>query len=159
VRAGAGPFLAKVREDLERGHRTAEIYSLGENGDVPLAVAGKLWDASGRHPITEEAYGTAVRAAQPRHDQTYGQVTAVTPVQSLEALSRRLERDQVLFEQLRSLSIGRVFGYKMMAFPSLMTMLAHELGAKTVVLVPQEMADGLIVDRMVPRSLQGPSGH
>jgi hypothetical protein len=155
VRAGAGRFLAQVREDLRRARLTAEIYSLSENGDVPLAVAGKLWDASGRHPVSEEAYGAAVKAAQVKRDPTFGVVTAVMPVKSLEALSARLEGDQALFDQLRSVSVGRVFGYKMLAFPALLTMLAHDLGVKTVVLVPQEMADGLIVDRMTPRSLAG----
>jgi hypothetical protein len=152
VRAGAGAFLARVRRDIQRGQVTAQIYSLSENGDIPLALAGKLWDAASQRAVSEEAYGAAVKAVHPRNDQVYGLVTAVIPTSHLQALSTSLEHDRALFDELRSDRIKRFLGYKMLAFPALVTLLARELGVNTVVLVPQEMSDGLIVERLVPRS-------
>jgi hypothetical protein len=113
-------------------------------------VAGKLWDAA---PVTVEQYGAAVQATAPRMEAGRGLVTAVMPVADLEGLSKRLEGDRKLFEGLRGEAVRRTFGYKVLAYPALVGFLARELGVKTVVLVPQEMADGLIVERLVPHSL------
>ena len=43
-------------------------------------MAGKLWDASGRHPVSEAAYGKAIKAAQPHREGSYGLVTGVAEI-------------------------------------------------------------------------------
>jgi hypothetical protein len=148
----ARAFIARVAKDVREGHVSAEIYSLGENGDIPLALSGQLWDKTTRHGLDENAYNALVKAVEPKWDQRFGLVTAVVASADLDALASRLERDQALYRELRGERVRRYLGYKMLAFPALVGMLAHELGVKTIVLVPQEMSDGLIVDRLVPRS-------
>jgi hypothetical protein len=150
-RVGGRQFLTRVARDMKQGRLSPEIYSLAENGDVPLATAGKLWEGSA--PITDQAYAAAIKTVQPTRDEAHGQVTAVLSAGTIDELQRRLERDPALVGNLRGDRIKRIFGFKMMAFSSLVGMLAHDLKAGTVVLVPQQMADGLIVDRLVPRSL------
>jgi hypothetical protein len=150
VRGGARRFLEKVRADIKRDPH-AEIFSLAENGDVALATAGQLWPR--RQAVTVEEYGVAVRAVQRKADPGYGPITGALAARELDSLVAQIDKDRSLFEALRGDQVNRTYGYKMLAFPALITMLARELGVRTVVLVPQEMADGLIVDRMVPHSL------
>jgi hypothetical protein len=150
-RAGGKPFLARVATDMKKGRVSPEIYSLAENGDVPLALAGRLWEGS--QPITDQAYAAAIKTVQPTRDQAHGLVTAVLDARAIDELQLRLEHDGTLVGRLRGDGVKRVFGYKMMAFSALVGMLAHELKAASIVLVPQQMADGLIVERLVPRSL------
>src|SRR3954469_9899011 len=108
VRAGAGGFLSKVRSDLQRGQITAEIFSLAENGDVALGVAGQLWP--GRHPVTVEEYGAAVRAVQRKPDRSYGLITGAFAARELEALVADIDRNPALFEALRGEKVKRTFG-------------------------------------------------
>ncbi|HEY0713559.1 MAG TPA: hypothetical protein VGF45_12850, partial [Polyangia bacterium] len=53
-----------------------------------------------------------------------------------------------LFEDLRSSRLKRVYGNKMLVFPALIALLEAELDLDEVVLVPQEMADGVLLERL-----------
>jgi hypothetical protein len=147
LREPLAALLAKVRKDFRKRKLAPEVYSLAENGDVALALAGKLWDASAKG-VTEEVYSAAVKATQPQRDKQRGMVTAVLPARAVAALAERLDRDRVLFEELRSDGRKRFFGNKMLVLPALIRMLEKEIGLKSVVLVPQEMSEGLVIDRL-----------
>ena len=83
----------------------------------------------------------------PRH----GRVTAVLPARQLGALAALLTRDRALFDSLRSERLRRVYGNKMLVFPTLIALLEQELGLRTLVLVPQEMADGYLIASRPPK--------
>jgi hypothetical protein len=135
---------------MRSGALAPELFSLGENGDVPLALAGKLWDPATRKGVDEASYSALLKARPPTTSPTFGTVTAVISAGELAALGRSLEQSPALFDELRGDRIKRVYGYKMLAVPAVVSALAEELGIETVVLVPQEMPDGLIVDQLRP---------
>jgi hypothetical protein len=141
------PLLAKIRKDLRKHKLAPEIYSLAENGDVALALAGRLWDASAKG-VSEEVYSAAVKATQPQQDKRRGLVTAVLSARAVAALSERLDGDRALFDELRSDGRKRFFGNKMLVLPALIRLLEQEIGLKSVVLVPQEMSEGLVIDQL-----------
>ena len=62
-----------------------------------------------------------------------------------------LTRDRALFDSLRSERLRRVYGNKMLVFPTLIALLEQELGLRTLVLVPQEMADGYLIASLEPK--------
>jgi hypothetical protein len=148
LRAGLGPALGELRSAKAEGTLAPELFSLGENGDVPLALEGKLW--TGHRGVDEPGYAALLAARPAARDATFGTVTAVLRARDLAALARTLEGDDALFEELRSDRIKRIYGYKVLAVPAMVGALAEELGVETVVLVPQEMPDGVIVDQLRP---------
>jgi len=147
IQNGARALLATVHRRSPKA-AAPEIFSLGENGDVPLALAGKLWEPSSRKPVTEDQYKAAVEARTPEKDRRYGPVAGVIDAPDITALAETFAHDQALFEQLRSDPAKRFVGYKMLAFAALLSMLANEVGAQKVVLVPQEMSDGLMLEKV-----------
>jgi hypothetical protein len=149
LRAPLAPLLARIRKDLRRHKLAPELYSLAENGDVALALGGHLWDAAGKG-VNEEAYAAAVKATQPQRDKQRGLVTAVIPARNVTALAEKLVAEPTLFEELRGEGRRRFFGYKMLVVPALVGLLEREIGLQTVVLVPQEMSEGLVIDRLAP---------
>jgi hypothetical protein len=150
LRAGLAGDLARMRTFKRAEALAPELFSLAENGDVPLALGGKLWDAASHHGVDEAAYGALLKARPTSTDPAFGTVTAVLTARELGAFARRIEQDPALFEELRSDRIKRIYGYKMLAVPALVAALAEDLNIETVVLVPQEMPDGLIVDKLHP---------
>jgi hypothetical protein len=147
IRAGLAPALKAMRAALRAQALSPELFSLAENGDVPLAVSGRLWDAS-HHGVDEPTYGALLKSRSPGIHATYGYVTAVLTAQDFATLAKSLDSTPALFEELRSDRIKRIYGYKMLALPALIGVLAEDLGVETVVLVPQEMPEGLIVERL-----------
>jgi hypothetical protein len=148
LRAALAPMLKRARADLKRKNLVPELFSLGENGDLALAVSGKLWSGTPLKPVGEAAYGDAVKAHVRAPDPRQGRVTAVLTTADLLGLERVLDQSPTLFEALRAPSLRRVFGNKMLVFPVIVRLLEQELGIATIVLVPQEMADGLLIDRL-----------
>lgn len=148
IRAALGTNVARIRAAMKKGTLSPELYSLGENGDMAVALAGQLWDAKSHHGVDEAGYAALLKTRSPTPDAARGLVTAVLAASDLQAFARTLESDVELFQELRSDRIKRIYGYKMLAFPALVSALAEDLGVKTVVLVPQEMPDGLIVESM-----------
>jgi hypothetical protein len=147
-RAGLAPVLARMRAAMQAHALAPELFSLGENGDVPLALEGKLWDRAARSGVDEPAYAALLKARPPVQSPAFGPVTAVVSTREVGALARTLEEDTALFDELRSDRVKRIYGYKMLAVPAVIGALAEDLGLETVVLVPQEMPDGLIVDQL-----------
>jgi hypothetical protein len=150
LRAGLAATLSRMRTAMRAHTLAPELFSLGENGDLALAVAGKLWDPTGHHGVDEAGYGTLLKARPPIASPTFGIVTAVLSTRDLAQLARALETTPALFEELRADRVKRIYGYKVLAVPALVGALSEDLGIETVVLVPQEMPDGLIVEQLKP---------
>jgi hypothetical protein len=148
VRAGLSGPLASLRTASRAHLLSPELFSLGENGDVPLAVAGRLWDPTTHRGVDEGGYGALLKSRSPGIHALYGYVTAVLSTHDIETLAKTIDANPALFEELRSERVKRIYGYKMLALPALVGVLAEDLGLETVVLVPQEMPEGLIVDRL-----------
>jgi hypothetical protein len=147
LRTGLSTTLAHARAALHAGTLAPELFSLAENGDIPLALDGKLWDAA-LHGVDEPAYAALLKARPAGTDRKFGTVTAVLPAREVLAFGRRIEDSAALFAELRSDRIKRIYGYKMLAVPAVVGALSEALGVKTVVLVPQEMPDGVIIDQL-----------
>jgi hypothetical protein len=149
-RAGLGATLPRIRAAVRSGVLAPELFSLGENGDMPLALEGRLWELATHRGVDEPGYSALLKARPPIASATFGTVTAVVSARELAALARTLEHDPALFDELRSDRVKRIYGYKMLAVPAVVGALAEDLGIETVVLVPQEMPDGLIIDNLRP---------
>jgi hypothetical protein len=148
VRAGLGSFLQRIRGELKKGTVKPELLSIGETGDVPLAIAGRLWDATTFKGVDEGAYQAWLKTQKPTMSNKYGFITAVVPTRDITAMSTAVEENNALFEELRGDSARRIYGLKMMAFPAMVSMIATDLGIGHVVLVPQELSDGFIVEKL-----------
>jgi Ppx/GppA phosphatase family len=148
LRAELEPFFAKVREARGRGDVGGQLFSLGENGDLALALKGMLWEGATPRAISEANYSKVVRTFAPTKDPARGLVAGVFTPQELAEPTRFLEQNPTLFEDLRSTRLKRVFGNKMLVFPALIALLEAELDLDEVVLVPQEMSDGVLLERL-----------
>jgi hypothetical protein len=149
LRAELEPFFAKVRQARGQAEVGGQLFSLGENGDLALALKGKLWSGAA-HPraVSDSAYAAAVKAFSPVRDPARGLISAVMTPQELAEPTRLFEQHTPLFEDLRSAKLKRVFGNKMLVYPALIALLEAELDLDEVVLVPQEMADGVLLERL-----------
>jgi hypothetical protein len=146
LRSELAPHIAAIRRAFRAGTLTPQLFSLAENGDIPLALDGKLW--TGSKGVDEATYAALVKARPPSPTPEYGPVTVVLPTKELAAFAKKLESDPKLFDELRSDRTKRIYGYKMLAFPPLVSALAEDLHIEEVVLVPQEMPEGLLVERV-----------
>jgi len=154
---GEKAFIAAVRQGLmaqpewkashkRTGKLGKTLVSLGENGDVSLAALGLLWGAKKGGAIDEAGYNDRVAASKARVQPPFGRVMDVIEISKLRAWRKRLQRDQALFDELRSPERRKLFGHKMMAFPALVGWLAGEFGVERIVLVPDELAMGVLVE-------------
>ena len=148
LRRELGDTFPRMRAALAASTLDRELYSLGENGDLLLALSGKLSSGKPRRAISGADYGSAISGLSPRLDARYGLVRGVVAPSEFRALSRQLQRLKPLFDDLRSDSLKRVYGNKMVVFPALMELLATELRLERIVLVPQGPADGLVLDKL-----------
>ncbi|MDX2021979.1 MAG: hypothetical protein SF187_17205 [Deltaproteobacteria bacterium] len=137
------------KKQLKRaaGRLSRTLVSLGENGDVALAIDGKLW-SKGKPPrvADEPAYLEQVAAASARVQPLFGRIMGAYDLNAIRAWRKRLQKDQALFAALRAPERRKAFGHKMLAFPALVNFIATELGVERVVLVPDELAMGLLVE-------------
>ncbi len=143
-----GPTLLKIRAELDKGKLDKEIISLGENGDVVMALQGKLWDETTRKGIDEPTYAALIKYFTPTQTETHGPVTGFVKAADVGAVASKLDQDTDLVTSLKAGDIKNVYGSKILVFPPVMSMLAKELGIESLVLVPQEMPDGLILDSL-----------
>ena len=141
LRTSLGPMLTMARRAIRRGTVTPELYSLGENGDLSLATVGALWSGTPPRATDEPGYAAAVKAL-PRPDPLVGLPLSMGAVRTLTTAPAE---NPLLFEDLRSPDRRRVFGNKMLVFPAMTVWLRQELGLTKLVLLPQEMADGVLV--------------
>jgi hypothetical protein len=148
VRSELAPHIVAIRRAIRSSTLSPELFSLAENGDLPLALEGKLWKPRTKKGIDEPAYASLIRARTPTPNADYGPVTAVIPVRDFAAFAKNLDNDKALFEELRSDKVKRIYGYKLLAVPALFAALAEDLKLEDVVLVPQEMPEGLLVEKL-----------
>lgn len=145
LRKELGPALEKIREAIRTKTLAPDLYSLAENGDVVLALDGKLWDPASHQGVDETTYQSLLRSQVPTPTADFGPVTAVLRANEIAKLGKQVE-DRALFEELRSDRVKRFYGFKMLVYPALVAFLHDELGVDRVILVPQEMPTGLLVD-------------
>jgi hypothetical protein len=150
LRAALAPVLASARNHLRKKTLGPELVSLGENGDLALALAGKLWSGSPPRAVSESGYAAAVKSFTPAIDARFGRVNGVLSVAPVHGMEKALDDHPALFQELRSAGLKRVYGNKILVFPVLARLLEKELGIKTIALVPQEMADGFLIDQLTP---------
>jgi hypothetical protein len=149
VRSELAPHIVGIRRAIRAGTLGPELFSLAENGDVPLALDGKLFDLRKGPPgVDERTYAERLKERAPSVNAQYGVVTAVLNARELTAFAKQLEGNTALFEELRSDRLKRIYGYKMLAMPALVAALAEDLSLTEVVLVPQEMPEGLLVEKL-----------
>jgi hypothetical protein len=146
VRSELAPHIVAIRRAIRASTISPELFSLAENGDIPLALGGKLW--KGSKGVDEATYSSLVKARTPSPNADYGPVTAVIPAKELTTFAKSLESNTALFDELRSERIKRIYGYKMLAVPALVAALAEDLKLEDLVLVPQEMPDGLLIEKL-----------
>jgi hypothetical protein len=146
LRSELAPHIAAIRRAFRASTLSPQLFSLAENGDVPLALDGKLW--TGAKGVDEATYSALVKARPATPTAEYGPVTVVLPPKELATFAKKVESDPKLFEELRSDRTKRIYGYKMLAFPALVAALAEDLKLEEVVLVPQEMPEGLLVSKL-----------
>ena len=157
--AGEKAFVAELRTRLASlpewkvnmkrgvGRLNRTLVSLGENGDVALAIDGKLWTKGKRPDVVNEAgYLEHVAAVSARVQPLFGRTMGSYDVASLKAWRRRLQTDQSLFNALRAPDRRKAFGHKMLAFPVLVNFIAAQLSVDKLVLVPDELAMGVLVE-------------
>ncbi len=149
VRAGLDQILVPLLKGLRKRDIEPTLYSLGEDGGFRLALEGSLWDSNGKL-VDLETHHTLVRKLQPESVKGYGPVTAQVTPSDLRSLLRKLEKDDVLFQSLRSDPFRKAYGAKVLAEAVLLDELVVKYGFKTVVLVPQEMPDGYLQSRLTP---------
>jgi hypothetical protein len=148
LRADLEPFFTKVRDARGQAEVGGSLFSLGENGDLALAIQGRLWSGTKLRAVSDSAYAAAVKAFTPTRDPARGLIAAVMTPQELVDPTRVFEQNPALFEDLRSAKLKRVYGNKMLVYPALIALLEAELDLDEVVLVPQEMADGVLLERL-----------
>jgi hypothetical protein len=148
LRAELEPFFAKVRAARGQAEVGGQLFSLGENGDLALALKGKLWSGASPRAVSDSQYAAAVKGFSPARDPARGIIAAVMTPQALVEPTRLFEQNAPLFEDLRSDKLKRVYGNKMLVYPALIALLEAELDLDEVVLVPQEMADGVLLERL-----------
>lgn len=130
------------------GRLTRTLVSLGENGDVALAMDGKLWSGGKSPTVVQEAeYLELVAGASAKVQALFGRTMGSYDLLTMRAWRKRLQKDRTLFNALRSPERRKAFGHKMLAFPALVNFIATELGVDRVVLVPDELAMGLLVEK------------
>jgi hypothetical protein len=150
LRAALAPVLASARNHLRKKTLSPELVSLGENGDLALALSGKLWRGSPPRAVSESGYAAAVKSFTPAIDARFGRVNGLLSVAPVHGMEKALDDNPALFDELRSPGLKRVYGNKILVFPVLARLLEQELGIKTIALVPQEMADGYLIDQLTP---------
>ena len=143
-----GPLVARARQAVQRRALGPELHSLGENGDLSLAVAGKLWPGEPPQAVDEAGYTGALKTLRPIHGGPPAPVEL--PADRLRALADVYGQQPSLLAQLRSPASRRVFGNKLLVYPALIGWLQQELGLERVVLLPQEMSEGILVGALSP---------
>ena len=159
--AGETAFVAALRASLppnwkqqlkrSTGNLNRTLVSLGENGDVALAIDGKLWTLGKKLKVVDEAtYLELVAASSAQVQPLFGRIMGSYDMATLRAWTKRLRKDLGLFNALRSPNRRKAFGHKMLVYPALVTFLATELGVQRLVLVPDDLAMGVLVEAHTP---------
>ncbi len=142
------PMLARMQAEIQAGRLKKEIISLGENGDLVMALDGRLWNSKTHSGIDDAAYGSLVGGFAFTRSDTYGTVTGLVRTSDLAALPVAFQKDADLVTMLKSARSKDSYGSKMLVVPAFVSMLAKDLGVETIVLVPQQLATGVIIDKL-----------
>src|SRR5205814_4831752 len=134
-----------------RGRLGRDLIALGEDGAVvPLAVRGQL-RAGGRWIADPRAYDDAL-SRQPRpYDPSFGTMVApAVRASEVTAFLRGIRADD--FTTLKAEPVRSLYGQKALVVPALVDLVLRELGARRLVVVPQEGTTGHILSAPSNRS-------
>jgi hypothetical protein len=132
---------------LKKEGLSPEIFVMGQDGALHLAVRGTLRDAEGRWIQAPAAYEAVVNAdAKVSHDR-FGEVLAVLETAEISKFIADVAKPAE-FDTLRKEPVRALYGERALANAVLLDVLAQELGVKTIVLVPQEMPAGYILFKL-----------
>jgi hypothetical protein len=144
--AAAALDVPKLRGAIGSGRLARAIVALGQDAAVHLVVGGVLRDGSGRWISDEAAYSQHARTLRPSASAEYGEVTAVLRASQVRDYLASLADTRQLV-QLRADPVRGLYGTKALVVPSLLDVLAQDLGVETVVLTPAEMPIGYILSK------------
>jgi hypothetical protein len=136
--------LKKVVADKALG---TELFVVGQDGAVHLAVLGRLRDGTGKWIADKDAYDGRVANERPEAHAVYGETTALIAPMDFTRYFGELAKAED-FVALRTEPIRTLYGEKALAVPALLDLLVRELGLATVVLVPQEMPTGYVLSKL-----------
>jgi hypothetical protein len=142
--------LGALKASAANGDLRPELFILGQDGALHLAVRGELRDADGTWADTQTAYEARLNAQPPRMDKELGQITTVLEPEELTRffalLTKTADCGALRVDPVRSL-----YGERSLSNAALLELLVRELGLTKVVLVPQEMPAGYILARLSTR--------
>lgn len=139
--------LAQLKAEVAKGALSPEMFIMGQDGALHLAVRGQLRDAEGRWIRDAEAC-RATLAVQPKvPNERFGEVLALMKPDEIARFLAEIAKPSE-FGALRSEPVRALYGEKTLANAVLLDVLAKELGVKTIVLVPQEMPAGYILYKL-----------
>jgi hypothetical protein len=139
--------LAALKAAVAAGKLKPQIFLLGQDGALDLAVRATLRGASAKWIDGKEAYEKLL--AQPRTPVggTPAGVTTVLSPAELDAWFKTIV-GPADYEALRSKTVRDLYGEKALANTVLLDVLVAQLGITSVALVPQEMPAGYILSKL-----------
>jgi hypothetical protein len=139
--------LAQLAAEVRKGALSPEIFVMGQDGALHLAIRRELRDAEGRWLSTAAAYEAAVAAAPEVAHDRFGDILAqLEPAEITRFLAETGRAPE--FGALRQEPVRSLYGEKALANAVLLDVVAQALGVKTIVLVPQEMPAGYILFKL-----------
>jgi hypothetical protein len=136
---------------LKKEALSPEIFVMGQDGALHLAVRGALRDAEGRWIETPAAYEAAVGAEPKVPHDSFGEILGLLKPEEVSTFLARMATPAE-FDALRKEPVRGLYGEKALANAVLLDVLAQELGVKTIVLVPQEMPAGYTLFKLATGS-------
>jgi hypothetical protein len=136
--------VAALKADIAVANLKPEIFVVGQDGALHLAVRASLRDPQGKWIDSKKAYDDRVALEKPTADPMFGDVTTLlTPAELAMFFSTVVKEAD--YTALRTAPVRPLYGEKALANTVLLDTLIQQLGLTTVVLVPQEMPAGYIL--------------
>ncbi len=138
--------LASLRDRIGRGRLGRDLIALGEDGAiVPLAVQARLRPHGG-WIADQKRYDEALGGEPRRYDPSFGTMIA-PPLRGSEVAAYLRALGPADFTTLKSDPVRALYGQKALVVPALVDLLLRELGARRLVVVPQEATIGHILSK------------
>jgi len=136
--------LAMMKADIAAANLKPELFIVGQDGALHLAVRASLRDPQGKWIDSKKAYDDRVALEKPSANPMFGDVTTLlTPAELSMFFASVVQATD--YATLRTAPVRALYGEKVLANAVLLDTLIKQLGLTTVVLVPQEMPAGYIL--------------
>jgi hypothetical protein len=136
--------LAMLKAAIIAGNIKPEIFAVGQDGALHLAVKASLRDAMGKWIDDQKVYDDRVAMERPMVNAVFGDITTLLTPEDVNGFFTAVIQ-QADYDALRSEKVRKIYGEKVLANAVLLDMLVKELGLTSIVLVPQEMPAGYIL--------------